>query len=284
MRRNQNKKTAFSTSQIIAFAILLVLGVIMIIPFILMMSISFERLANITIPYPPKLFPSNPSWFNYNLVFQNGGLWYSYMNSGIVAVSSVIIKLACAILAGYAFSKGKFRGKRLLFMIFLATLMIPLEARLIPLYLMWNKLHFLDTFWPIILPNFIDAFMIFFAKQFFDELPDSLREASRMDGAGEFKTFFLVYFPLSGPVTATISILAFMWNWNDFLWPLIILTSQKLHTVPLYLASFSLQYRGTYAGMSMALSALATLPVIIVYLFLQKYIIQSVALSGLKGE
>ncbi|GMA61130.1 carbohydrate ABC transporter permease [Alicyclobacillus fastidiosus] len=263
---------------------LLVFGFLMISPFILILSISFDRTANVTLPYPPRFLPAHPSLFNYRLIFQNGGLLQAYVNSFIVAVASVIVKVSSALLAGYAFSKGKFKGKRVIFLVFLATLMVPVESRLISLYLMWNHVHLINTFWPLILPNMIDAFLVFLAKQFFDELPDSFREAAQIDGAGEFRTFLKVYLPLAGPITATMAILSFMWSWNDFLWPLIVLTSTKLHTIPLYMASFTLQNGESYAGMTMAALALGSIPVLILFIFLQKYVIRSVALSGLKGE
>lgn len=269
---------------LIRLIVLIIVGLLLISPFIFVLSVSFERMANLSLPYPPRFFPEKPSFFNYRLIFENGGLLQAYLNSFIVAIASVFVKVASALLAGYAFSKGKFKGKRVIFVIFLATLMIPVEARLISLYLMWNHVHLVNSFWPLILPNMIDAFMVFLAKQFFDELPDSFREAAQMDGANEFWTFLKIYFPLTGPITATMAILSFMWSWNDFLWPLIVLTSKNLHTIPLYMASFTLQNGENYSGMTMAAIALGSVPVLILFIFLQKYVIRSVALSGLKGE
>jgi len=268
----------------IKFLFLLIFGIVLMMPFIWMVSVGFDREANISMPFPPRLIPESISSFNYGIVFENGRLLQSYINSGIVTVSSVILGVSSSLLAGYAFSKGKFKGKKILFLIVLCTLMIPMEPRLIPLYKLFNSVGLLNTFWPLILPHLISGMLIFLCKQFFDQLPDTLREAAQIDGAGEFKIFFRVYLPLAGPIAATMVILAFIWSWNDFLWPLVVLNNLELHTVPLYLASFSLENGSSLGGLTMALATVSILPIIIVYLFLQRYIIQSIALSGVKGE
>ncbi|KKI90174.1 sugar ABC transporter permease [Bacillus sp. SA1-12] len=268
----------------VKFIILLICGCLLMAPFIWMVSVGFDRTANVTMPFPPKLIPENPSPFNYGIVFENGRLIQSYINSGFITVISVFLSVSSALLAGYAFSKGKFKGKKVLFLIVLCTLMIPMEPRLIPLYKLFNSVNLLNTYWPLILPSIISGMLIFLCKQFFDQLPDTLREAAQIDGAGEFKTFFRVYLPLAGPIAATMVILSFIWSWNDFMWPLVVLSDQDLHTVPLYLASFSLENGTSLGGLTMALATVSILPIIIVYLFLQRYIIQSIALSGVKGE
>ncbi|MBO0993149.1 carbohydrate ABC transporter permease [Bacillus sp. SD088] len=278
-----NKKLE-NISDWVKFAILLIFGVLLMTPFIWMVSVGFDRTANVTMPFPPRLIPEEVSPFNYGIVFENGRLIQSYINSGIVTISSVFIGVASSLLAGYAFSKGDFKGKKILFIIVLCTLMIPIEPRLIPLYTLFNKVGLLNTFWPLILPTLINGMLIFLCKQFFDQLPDTLREAAQIDGAGEFKIFFRVYLPLAGPIAATMVILAFIWSWNDFMWPLVVLNNQNLHTVPLYLASFSLENGTSLGGLTMALATVSILPIVILYLFLQRYVIQSIALSGVKGE
>jgi len=269
-------------TNIISFVLLLFFGIILMAPFIWMVSVGFDRTANISMPFPPKLIPDEPSLFNFNIVMENGRLIKSYINSGIVTIISVVLSVGSSLLAGYAFSKGNFKGKKVLFLIVLGTLMIPMEPRLIPLYTLFNKVGLLNTFWPLILPPLINGMLIFLCKQYFDQLPNTLREAAQMDGAGEFKVFFKIYLPLAGPIAATMVILAFIWSWNDFMWPLVVLNDQNLHTVPLYLASFSLENGTSLGGLTMALAAASILPIVILYLFLQRYIIQSIALSGVK--
>ncbi|RKL65562.1 sugar ABC transporter permease [Salipaludibacillus neizhouensis] len=283
MKSTKSNKKAEKIKIYCIFTILLVFGVLLMAPFAWMVSVGFDRTANITMPFPPRLIPEVPTLFNYGIVLENGKLIQAYINSAIVTISSVVITVSSSLLAGYAFSKGRFKGKKLLFIIVLGTLMIPMEPRLIPLYKLFNSVDLLNTFWPLILPSVTNGMLIFLCKQFFDQLPDTLREAAQIDGAGEFKIFFRVYFPLAGPIAATMVILAFIWSWNDFLWPLVVLTNQDLHTVPLYLASFSLENGTSLGGLTMALATVSVLPIVVLYLFLQRYIIQSIALSGVKG-
>ncbi|MGG3574869.1 carbohydrate ABC transporter permease [Bacillus gobiensis] len=269
---------------LIKFAILLVTGITMIIPFLWMVSVSFEQDANVTIPFPPRLIPEQFSLLNYQIIFENVQLFRAYLNSSIVTFSSVILQVFTSLLAGYAFSKGEFKGKKVLFILVLATMMIPIEARLIPLYTMFNKIGMLNSYTPLIAPSILYGFGIFLCKQYFDQLPSQLREAAQIDGAGELSIFFKVYLPLTGPITATMCILSFMNSWNELIWPLIALSDQNLQTIPLFLAGFSLDSGTRYAGLTMGLAALSILPIIVAFLFLQRYIIQSIALSGLKGE
>lgn len=283
MKRTMTTKQLEQISSSVKFLVLLFFGILLMAPFIWMVSVGFDKTANISLPFPPRLIPEDISGFNYGIVFENGRLIQSYINSAIVTISSVFLSVSASLLAGYAFSKGTFKGKRLLFIIVLCTLMIPMEPRLIPLYTLFNSVNLLNTFWPLILPPLINGMLIFLCKQFFDQLPDTLRDAAQIDGAGEFKTFFRVYLPLSGPIAATMVILAFIWSWNDFMWPLVVLNDQDLHTVPLYLASFSLKNGTSLAGLTMALATVSILPIVVLYLFLQRYIIQSIALSGVKG-
>ncbi|MGH0052465.1 MAG: carbohydrate ABC transporter permease [Sphaerochaetaceae bacterium] len=166
----------------------------------------------------------------------------------------------------------------------LATMMIPLESRLIPMYMMFKTWNLVNNFVPLIITVPMLGFSIMLTKQYFDSLPNVLREAAWIDGAGEIAIFGRIFVPLSKPMVATLVILVFMGSWNDFLWPLVVLTSQTLQTVPIFLSKFSLEDGSSLAGLSMALSAMSIVPVVIFFLFFQKYIIQSVALSGIKGE
>lgn len=278
-----NRKTR-QISDGLLFLFLLALGIIMLYPFLWMISVSLERTANVSIPFPPRLIPEELSWFNYKLVFENGALLSAYGNSLVIALFSVLLSVSSALLGGYAFSRGSFKGKRLLFFAVLATMMIPFEARLIPMFTMFNELGMINTKYPLILPSVINAMGIVLAKQYFDNLPEGLRESAKIDGAGEFKIFFHIFAPLTGPITATLGILAFQDSWNSFLWPLVVINDQHLKTVPLFLSSFSTENGGRLAGVTMATAGMSILPILLVFLFFQKYIIRSIALSGLKGE
>lgn len=266
------------------FLLLLGLGVLMLYPFLWMISVSLERNSNIAVPFPPRLIPEQFSLFNYKLVFENGVLFRAYANSAIISLFSVLLSVSSALLAGYAFSRGEFRGKKFLFFAVLATMMIPFEARLIPMFSMFNDLGMINTKYPLIFPAIINALGIVLAKQYFDRLPEGLRESAKIDGANELTIFFRIFAPLTGPITATLAILAFQDSWNSFLWPLVVINDQALKTVPLFLSSFSSENGSRLVGVTMATAAMSILPIVIVFLFLQKYIIRSIALSGLKGE
>lgn len=279
-----SEKTSRKISGLLLFLFLLAIGVIMIYPFLWMVSVSFERTANISIPFPPRLIPEEFALFNYKLVFENGALLTAYGNSLVIALFSVMLSVVSALLGGYAFSRGNFKGKKLLFFAVLATMMIPFEARLIPMFTMFNDLGMINTKYPLIFPSVINALGIVLVKQYFDNLPEGLRESAKIDGAGEFKIFFHIFAPLTGPITATLAILSFQDSWNSFLWPLVVINDQHLKTVPLFLSSFSTENGGRLAGVTMATAGMSILPILLVFLFFQKYIIRSIALSGLKGE
>lgn len=269
---------------LILFLLLLGMGLLMLYPFLWMVSVSLERTSNIAVPFPPRLIPEEFSLFNYKLVFENGMLLKTYANSAVISLFSVILSVSSALLAGYAFSRGEFRGKKLLFFAVLATMMIPFEARLIPMFTMFNELGMINTKYPLIFPAVINALGIVLVKQYFDRLPEGLRESAKIDGANEFTIFIRIFAPLTGPITATLAILAFQDSWNSFLWPLIVINDQNMKTVPLFLSSFSSENGNRLVGVTMATAAMSILPIVMVFLFLQKYIIRSIALSGLKGE
>lgn len=163
-------------------------------------------------------------------------------------------------------------------------MMIPFEARLIPMFSMFNDLGMINTKYPLIFPAIINALGIVLVKQYFDRLPEGLRESAKIDGANEFTIFIRIFAPLTGPITATLAILAFQDSWNSFLWPLVVINDQDMKTVPLFLSSFSSENGNRLVGVTMATAAMSILPILLVFLFLQKYIIRSIALSGLKGE
>lgn len=280
------QKTNKNVKMMMIVGALFVLGLMMMVPFFYMVSVSFEQYANRVLPFPPRLLPEFPSTFNYMLAFEGGGIMRAYFNSGITSLASVALGIGSSLLAGYAFSKGNFKGKKLLLLIVLSTMMIPFQTRLIPMHRMFYTIGLTNTFWALILPRVLDGFGILLAKQYFDNLPNSLREAAQIDGGTEGGIFFRVFLPLTGPITATLVILTFMNSWNDFLWPLIALTNDKLHTIPVFMATkFALQDGASYlAGSTMATATLSILPIVIVFLFFQRYIIESIALSGIKGE
>lgn len=264
------------------FIIIAAVGIIFVLPLIWMVIVTFEERANIDPPIPPKFWIENPSLFNIKLITENGRLWRAYGNSIFVAIFAIAVRMTTSMCGGYALAKGKFLGKAAVINILLATMMIPFEVRMIPMFVMFKNIGWYNTFGAVIFPGMVDAFGIFMAKQYFEKLPDSLREFASIDGLGELGIFIRIYMPLSGPITSTIGILTFLASWNDFLWPLVILSNPAKQTIPLFISSFSMENASRQMGTTMGVSFMSIIPVLILYIILQKYIILSVATSGMK--
>jgi multiple sugar transport system permease protein len=266
-----------------AIGIVLFIGaMIMLLPFWWMFATSLSRKADISMPRTPSLWPPDPSLFNYKIATDNLPIIQLYANSLIVVGATTIGYLFFCSIAGYAFAKGRFPGKTVLFIAFLATLFIPFETRMIPLYLFMGQLHLTNTYWALILPFLAGGFGTFLMRQTIASIPDELIEAARIDGASEFRIFIQIILPLCKATLATLAIINVIWRWNDVLWPLLVTSDHNLFTVTQGLALQG-HSQGTYTGVALATAVLAILPVIVAYLFLQRYVIRSVVSSGVKG-
>lgn len=266
-------------------AILLVLGlgaIAMILPFEWMFATSLSRQANIGMPRVPTFWPADPSLFNYEIAATNLPLFRYYLNSIVVVGLSTVGYLLFSSLTGYAFAKGRFPGKTFFFVAFLATLLVPFEMRMIPLYLLMRDLHLNDTMAALILPFLVGGFGTFLMRQYITTIPDDLIDAGRLDGASEFAIYRWVVLPLSVPVLAALAIITVIWRWNDILWPLLAISDRSLYTVTLGLAIAG-RSQGIYTGVALATAAVALIPVIVIYLLLQRHIIRGIALTGMKG-
>jgi multiple sugar transport system permease protein len=267
----------------ISLIIILALGaILMILPFIWMVSTSFSRSANVAMPRIPRLWPADPSLFNYQVAITNLPIWRYYINSFIVTGLTTVGYVFISALTGYAFAKGRFPGKTFLFLTLLTTLMIPFELRMIPLYFLMRDLHLNDNLAALILPFLAGGFGTFLMRQYISTIPDDLVDAARVDGANEFVIFWRIVLPLCGPVLAALAVLTALWRWNDVLWPLLVISNRALYTVTLGLAIAG-RSQGIYTGVALASAALAILPIMVLYLVLQRYIIQGITLTGLKG-
>jgi ABC-type glycerol-3-phosphate transport system permease component len=233
-------------------------------------------------PRIPRLWPADPSLFNYQVAITNLPLARFYLNSVIVAATATICYMLLSSLAGYAFAKGHFVGKNALFILLLTTLMIPFEIRMLPLYSLMRTLHLNNTLMALILPFITGGFGTFLLRQYIISIPDDLVDAARIDGAGEFTIYARVILPLCGPALAALAVLSALWRWNDVLWPLLVISDRSLYTVTQGLAVAG-RSQGTFTGVALANAALAILPVIALYTLLQRYIIRGVVSSGLKG-
>lgn len=265
-------------------AIVLFLGsFIMIVPFLWMLVTSFDWGARLNITFPPKIWPEEPSIRTYEVAFTNIKMFRYIINSIIVSAGVIVVSSLSALLSGYALSKLRFKGASLVLLLALSTMMIPFEMTMIPQYLLFSKLGLLDNYLAFYLPALNYAFGTFLAKAFIDQLPSSLREAAILDGAGEFTVFSRVYLPLCTPIIATMIILLFLGVWNEMLWPLLVLKNAAKYTIQIGLAMFTYNNGiNQQPSIIMAATAVSLIPVVVVYMFLQRYIIESIALSGIK--
>lgn len=270
----------------IVHGVLILGSVVMVVPFWFMLTTSLDRAAWLNIPFPPSLFPEQPSLDAYRVAIDGMKMGRLYLNTFVVAVVEIAISLTSALLSGYALSKIRPRGGNAILMLILATMMIPAEATLVPNFVIFQRLGLINTYLPFWIPAMAYTFGTFFVKQYLDNLPSELREAAKMDGAGELRTLFQVYVPLATPVLATCAILLFLGVWNSFLWPLVVLNSPSLYTLQIGISSFSQTVGGSQyllPAVNMAATVLSLIPVLVVYLVLQRYIVASVAGSAIKG-
>lgn len=261
-------------------------AVAMLLPFIFMISTSLNADAWLTIPFPAQLVPDRFSLEAYRVAVEGMDIGRLYLNTFLVAAVEILLSLISALLSGYALSKIRPRGSGILLVVILTTMMIPSEATLIPNFITFQTLGMIDTYLPFWIPALAYTFGTFFVKQYLDNLPWELREAAKIDGASELRTLFGIYVPLATPVIATCAILLFLSVWNSFLWPLVVINSPSLYTLQIGIAAFSQSVGGTQyllPTVNMAATVLSVIPVLVVYLVLQRYIVASVASSAIKG-
>lgn len=227
------------------------------------------------------LWPNEFTTANFTGLFDRFpvGTWLT--NSIVVAAVTTAIAVVLNLLAGYAFAKLHFWGRSVLFLLVLSTMMIPMQAIMIPQFRTVSALGIFGTFWAVILPTAASAFGIFLARQFMLAIPDELLEAARVDGAGNLRIFVQVVLPLCKPLIAVLTLLTFMYQWNDFLWPLIALKTPELYTLPVSLRFLQGQYDADYGGL-MAMALLSCLPMLILFVLLQRYFVQGLARTGIK--
>jgi multiple sugar transport system permease protein len=257
------------------------ISLVMLIPLLWMLVTSIETLPE-SRHFPPTIIPSGIHWENYPDALDAAPFGRFFLNSTVVTLCSVAGNLLFCSLAGYAFARLKFFGRDVLFVLLLATLMVPFQVTMIPTFLIVQKLGLVNSLGALILPNLVTPFGIFLLRQFFRTLPIELEEAARMDGCSRLGVLFRVVLPLSTPALATLAIVTFLWTWNDFLWPLIVIQSTNSSTVQLGLASFQGAHQTNWT-LLMAGNVMALLPVLTLFVVAQRWFVQSLAASGLKG-
>lgn len=267
--------------------ILVIILVIMLYPFVWMISASLMTSKEIT-SRPLTWLPAVPQFINYVNLQKAISLGRVYFNSSFVTIVNTISILFTSSLAGYAFSKLRFPGRDALFLLTVSSMMIPFFVILIPVYYIISQLDLVDTYIALILPNIISAFGIFLMRQYMTSIPTELIDAARMDGASEFAIYWRVIVPLSGPAFGALAILIFVYQWNQFLWPLIAIHDPDMWTLPIAINSLRIHETGRggtspeLANLQLAGAALAIIPVLILVALLQKYFVEGIALTGLK--
>jgi multiple sugar transport system permease protein len=263
------------------YVVLTVGAAAMLFPFAWMVSTSLTSDANLFVT-PPQLIPSPAQPQNYSRVADLYPVLTFLKNSLLVAAVSTALQVLTSAMAAYAFARFKFRGSNLLFYLYLATLMIPMSVIVAPLFIEMRYMGFIDTYPGLILPGIASAFGTFLLRQAFLTLPRELEEAAFIDGASHWTVFRKIVLPLSGPTLATFGIFAFMASWNNFLWPLVITNSLNMMTLPVGLSNLQGQY-STAWNLVMAGSVISVIPIVIVYIAAQRYVVRGVAMSGIKG-
>ncbi len=265
----------------IIILILIIISLFCVFPFFWMLVTSVKMKSEL-FQYPPSLWPSEWHWENYKTVWTSVPFGRFYINSIICAVCITVGQLTTCSLGAYAFARLNFRGRDKLFLLYLATLMIPFQVIMIPLYSIIVKLNWIDTYQGIIVPSLFSAYGTFLLRQFFMGVPKELEESVKIDGGGYLVCFFRIMLPLSKAALATLGIFVFLFSWNNFLWPLLVVNTIPMHTLPLGITLF--QSRSTTDwNLIMGASCIAMMPLLTVFLFAQQYFIEGITVGAVKG-
>ncbi len=275
------QKVSRTMTRTVIYLILVGGAITMVVPFIWMISTALKTNLEV-FTFPPTFIPEVPQWNNFVDIFDivPYGRWF--FNSIFITLVQTILYLFVASLAAFVFARLHFPGRDTIFLLYLATLMIPNEVTLIPKFILMKELHLIDTYAAVILPGVFNAYGVFLLRQFFLTLPESLEEAAILDGASYFRIYWSIILPLSGPALATLAIFAFMGAWNDFLWPLIVINTDIMKPLSVGLASFHGLYETNWPYL-MAASTLALIPIVVVFVFAPKYFVEGIAITGVKG-
>ena len=277
MRTSARRRTGWVNY--LRWLILFAGGIAMVMPIVYMLSTSFK--------YPFEVFnlnliPEEPTIENYTYVLADSRFPTWFFNSLVVAIATTLSNVFFDSLVGYTLCKFTFRGRYIVFIAILSTLMIPTEMLVIPWYLMSQQFGWLDSYWGIMFPGMMTAFGVFLMKQFFESVPDDFLEAARIDGLNEFQIWWQVAMPLVKPALAALAIFVFLGNWTAFIWPLIVTNSVEMYTLPVGLTTFAVEQAVEWE-LIMTGAAISVLPTLIVFLIFQRFIIQGVVMAGLKG-
>jgi multiple sugar transport system permease protein len=273
-------KNREKTLYFILHIFLISFAIIMVLPFVWMILTSIKTVVEI-MKVPPKLLPEDPQWSNYKEIFSEIPFMKYYYNTIVVVIMRTGSQLFLCSLGGFAFAKLKFKGRDAIFFICLCILMVPTQMILIPNYIIMQKLQCLNTITSVALPGMFSAFGIFLMRQAFLSLPDEIIEAGRVDGCNYFQIYYKLLLPLVKPAMSALGIFTLIYSWKDFLWPLIVTSTDQVRVLSVGIALLQGQYSSEF-HLIMAANVLATVPVLIIFIFLQKYFVEGIAFSGLK--
>lgn len=268
---------------------LVLISFLYLLPYVWMIAMSFKPDGEI---YSTGIFPQNPTLIQYNRLlygYQFGDITLQinfpayYKNTIIITVLSLVLVLFTDALAAYAFAKFNFRGKNLLFWTMIGTMMLPIYATLIPSFWLFSKLKLVNTYQALILPGVIDAYGIFLLKQYMETIPNEILDAATVDGAGPFRRFWAIMVPLSRPALGTLAVFRFLFVWNDYLWPLVIIREEPMYTLSLGIAAMQMRQGMIVHGSQMAASFLATIPVVILVLLMQRQFLRGLTAGAFKA-
>jgi multiple sugar transport system permease protein len=267
---------------VIAVHAALVIGsIVTLFPLLWMLSASFMSPGEST-TFPPHVVPHAATLDEYRQLFVRLSVGRAFFSSTIVAATATLFSLLFNSMAGYAFAKLRFGGRDRLFNLLLAGLVIPAQVGMLPLFLLMRALHLVNTYWGVIIPSLASVFGVFLIRQFMLSVPQELLESARIDGAGELRIYWSIVMPLTRPILATLAIFTFMTTWNDFMWPLIVLTDQSRYTLPVSVASLVGEH-ALDVELMMAGSVVTVLPVLVLFLVLQRYYIAGLMAGSVKG-
>ena len=279
---HQHRLLRTRITNLLIHAILIAGAVFMLLPMLWMLATSF-KLPDEIVVWPPYLLPRKPTWANYQGLFAAVPFVRFLVNSLFLSLAAMLSVIITSAIAGAVFAKYNFPGRTILFVLVLATAIVPFEGYMIPLYIQLVDIHWINTYQAIILPTLVMSFGIFLVRQHIaSAIPDELMEAARVDGASEWWTFRRVLVPLSGNAISAVGILAFIQGWTAFLWPLLVVNNQHLFNTEVGLRAFMFRFSTDY-GKLMAGSTISTLPMLIIFLILRRRIIENMALTGIKG-
>jgi multiple sugar transport system permease protein len=264
----------------VSVGVLIALGILWLVPLAWALDTAIKPEAETTI-VPLTWVPKQPTLDAFRQVIDAGDLLHWYVNSAVTATLITATTVLVASMAAFALSRGTFRGRNLLFWFILAGIMIPIQSLIVPLFREFNSVGLVNTYWAVILPQIPTPIAVFVFKQFFDGIPRELEDAAVVDGASKFRVYWRIWMPLSRPAISAVAIFTFVWAWNFFLWPFIVLTGTRVMTIPVGLATVQSAY-GIHYAQIMASAILGGLPLLVVFLLFQRRIVEGIAGTGLK--